>query len=50
MLVGEVAVVEEEEVEGHHHLRDKETCTNTVGNLAIFVCSFVRFMPKSCIH
>ena len=37
MLVGEVAVEEEEEeeVEGHH-LRDKETYTNIVGNLSTF--------------
>ena len=51
MLVEEVAVVEEEEEEVEdHHLRDKETYTNSIGNLSTFVRSFVQFMPKSGIH
>ena len=36
MLVGEVAVEEEEEEVEGHHLRDKETYTNIVGNLSTF--------------
>ena len=37
MLVGEVEVVEEEEVEEGHRLRDKETYKDIVRNLAILV-------------
>ena len=41
MLVGEVGVVEEEEVEEGHHLRDKETYIDIVSHLATLVCSYL---------
>ena len=48
MLGGEAGVVEEEEVEEGHHLRDKETYIDIVSHLATFVCSYLCFMSKSC--